>query len=266
MWSDRELEEENVYDLNKPLENGGYASIPLPRGDPNHLDGGGRGGDPSGPSGGGIGSEGSYQQQQTTSVVSSSSSSQSPPLQPPPSCSLGPMADSSSSPPLGGPLTGNGDGSCLDYHSAPTMDLRLDHGLGHPYDHRHDLMGYSSAELNGAHETSMLMMLPPPTPLMEEHHRNMASTSTAAGSSHHPHHLRNDDVKLPTAKERHNYLKKYAHKFGLNDRGCYIACGLAILAFFLFIIVVAMGASWPGRIITTCLEHGKKQKKGKRTD
>ena len=59
--------------------------------------------------------------------------------------------------------------------------------------------------------------------------------------------MHKDDVKLPTAKERDNYLKLYARKFGLNDRGCYVACVLGILAFFFFIIIIAMIASWPGK-------------------
>ena len=55
-----------------------------------------------------------------------------------------------------------------------------------------------------------------------------------------------DDLKLPSAKPRENYLKKYARKLGVNDRGCYIACGLAVLAFLLFIVIIAMASAWPG--------------------
>ena len=74
---------------------------------------------------------------------------------------------------------------------------------------------------------------------------------------HHPHHHHHslsggaapgggDDLKLPSAKPRENYLKKYARKLGVNDRGCYIACGLAVLAFLLFIVIIAMASAWPG--------------------
>jgi hypothetical protein len=41
-------------------------------------------------------------------------------------------------------------------------------------------------------------------------------------------------------------LKRYAKKLGLNDRGCYLAIGLAIITFFLLVIIVAMAISWPG--------------------
>ena len=46
----------------------------------------------------------------------------------------------------------------------------------------------------------------------------------------------NEDIKLPTRKEKESYLKKYAKKVGLNDRGCYLAIGLAIIAFFFLVI------------------------------
>ena len=56
------------------------------------------------------------------------------------------------------------------------------------------------------------------------------------------------DVKMNSmSKERKNYLQIYARQFGLNDRGCYVAVGFAALAFLLFVIVIAMGATWPGK-------------------
>lgn len=132
---------------------------------------------------------------------------------------------------------GVGVGVGMDHHHHHFMEhsSMLEHldgnggalGAGYP--------GSGGAE--AANETSMMMMMPPP-PTQEElnHHQ------------HHQHHVLapRDDVKLPTAKEKDNYLKRYARKFGLNDRGCYVSCCLAILAFFLFLIVVAMAASWPG--------------------
>ena len=57
----------------------------------------------------------------------------------------------------------------------------------------------------------------------------------------------NEDIKLPTRKEKESSLKKYAKKFGLNDRGCYLAIALAIIAFFFLVIIIAMAASWPSK-------------------
>ena len=49
-------------------------------------------------------------------------------------------------------------------------------------------------------------------------------------------------------KEKESILKRYAKKLGLNDRGCYLAIGLAIITFFLLVIIVAMAISWPGEM------------------
>jgi hypothetical protein len=52
-----------------------------------------------------------------------------------------------------------------------------------------------------------------------------------------------------SAKGKSNrLLRKCARRLGLNDRGCYVACGLAVLAFFLLVVVVTMGACWPSKI------------------
>ncbi len=48
-------------------------------------------------------------------------------------------------------------------------------------------------------------------------------------------------------KEKESLLKRYAKKLGLNDRGCYLAIGLAIITFFLLVIILAMAISWPGQ-------------------
>ena len=42
-------------------------------------------------------------------------------------------------------------------------------------------------------------------------------------------------------------LKLYALKLGLNDRGCYVSCALAALAFSLLVIVITLAACWPGK-------------------
>ena len=125
-------------------------------------------------------------------------------------------------------MSGNGGLTLTSVDPSLVDHLRMDHGgssdlLHHSLNHNHYHMNHT--------ETSLMMMAP-----------STSMTSGAGIVSAGDH-----DLKLPTAKERHNYLRKYARKLGLNDRGCYIACGLAALAFLLFIIVVAMGASWPGK-------------------
>ena len=264
MWTDRDTTEENVYDFNKRMDgNGPYATVNHNGGNMDHLDPNlPHGAQDSGRGGGGGGGEqpllddpGSGSNGFPDSLGANSTPDYHDP--PPP-----PSSSSTATPPTttlhGAPLPS------LDYHSAPTMDLRLDHShLAHNpldashhqlhYDHSmlppHDLMGYAGGSPGdlGGHDTSMMMMLPP-TPLLEENHRTM----TANRSLNHGHIVSvrggGDDVKLPTAKERPNYLKKYAHKFGLNDRGCYIACFLAALAFLFLLIIIAMGTAWPSEL------------------
>ncbi|TRY64311.1 hypothetical protein TCAL_00498 [Tigriopus californicus] len=151
--------------------------------------------------------------------------------------------------------TGNGGPSSLDYHSAPTMDMRMDHNmLDHYESNPNDFMS-----LDHAQESSMMMMMPTHMTDQGHHHHHhqhqhdlnnhhhQEATHFVNHTQFHPQfvHSTRDDVKLPTAKARDNYLKKYARKFGLNDRGCYIACVLACLAFFFLVIIIAMILSWP---------------------
>ena len=71
-----------------------------------------------------------------------------------------------------------------------------------------------------------------------------ASLGLGLGHAHH----QTDGLKINSkSKERKNYLQIYARQFGLNDRGCYVAVAFAALAFLLFVIVIAMGATWPGK-------------------
>ena len=88
----------------------------------------------------------------------------------------------------------------------------------------------------GENEASMMMMMHP-------------SPSTDEFPIPDDRDFRRDDVKLPTAIKRKdsNVLKVYALKFGLNDRGCYVAVVLGGLAFFFLLIILAMAAAWPGR-------------------
>ena len=96
--------------------------------------------------------------------------------------------------------------------------------LGHPYGDQETTMMMQSP--NG-HEAELLGHQ---GHLHEESHAVMACTSKKSKDS-----------------GSHNYLQMYARQLGLNDRGCYVAVGLAGLAFLLFVIVIAMGATWPGK-------------------
>ena len=60
-------------------------------------------------------------------------------------------------------------------------------------------------------------------------------------------HNHNQEVKLPSRKEKESLLKRYAKKLGLNDRVCYLAVGLAIIAFFFLVIIISMAACWPSK-------------------
>jgi hypothetical protein len=87
-------------------------------------------------------------------------------------------------------------------------------------------LGETTANENKLLQETM-MMHTPLSPLTKEHH--------------------SQDIKLPSRKEKESLLKRYAKKLGLNDRGCYIAVGLAIIAFFFLVIIIAMAACWPSK-------------------
>jgi hypothetical protein len=143
-------------------------------------------------------------------------------------------------------------------HSSIGSDGQLLVGLcGSPIDtcrqlHRHDdscspaddyLMGGSGNNASfGENDASMMMMMQP-------------SPSTSEFPVPDDRDFRrHDDVKLPTAvKRKDNMLKVYARRFGLNDRGCYVAVVLGGLAAFFLLIIVAMGAAWPGQPNSFCI-------------
>lgn len=105
-------------------------------------------------------------------------------------------------------------------------------GLGGPYGDQETTMMMPSpnghdAELLGHHGGTH-------HGLLEESHHVPVMHSAAASSK------KSKDIGQ-------NYLQIYARQLGLNDRGCYVAVGLAGLAFLLFVIVIAMGATWPGK-------------------
>ena len=92
-------------------------------------------------------------------------------------------------------------------------------------------------------DTSMMMMMATP----EEFDTNSITTNhdchdlkMASGHHNSGHH------NLGKRRSEPSILKLYALKLGLNDRGCYVSCALAALAFSLLVIVIALTACWPG--------------------
>ena len=73
----------------------------------------------------------------------------------------------------------------------------------------------------------------PLTPLTKEHHTE--------------YQVHNTEFKMPSRKEKESLLKRYAKKLGLNDRGCYLAVGLAVIAFLLLLVIIIMAVCWPGQ-------------------
>ena len=72
---------------------------------------------------------------------------------------------------------------------------------------------------------------------------------TASVTANHDCH----DLKMTSGsnsgkrRSEPSILKLYALKLGLNDRGCYVSCALAALAFSLLVIVITLAACWPGK-------------------
>ena len=82
-------------------------------------------------------------------------------------------------------------------------------------------------------------------------HTPLTLTKEAGAGDYQVHNsqyqLTNTEFKLPTRKEKEGILLRYARKLGLNDRGCYLAIGLALLAFLLLCVIIIMAACWPGK-------------------
>ena len=82
-------------------------------------------------------------------------------------------------------------------------------------------------------------------------HTPLTLTKEAGAGDYQVHNsqyqLTNTEFKLPTRKEKEGILLRYARKLGLNDRGCYLAVGLALLAFLLLVVIIIMAACWPGK-------------------
>ena len=135
--------------------------------------------------------------------------------------------------------SGNGGpGSLMDMDATLRMDQ---HHLDALEDCHLSIGPYAVVGPRTDPDNSLMMMLPSPPPLTSEelhqHHQQMLT--------HQQQHR--EDVKLPSAKHKDNYLRKYGLKLGLNDRGCYISCGLAVLAFILLVIIIVMALHWPGK-------------------
>ena len=78
-----------------------------------------------------------------------------------------------------------------------------------------------------------MMMHTPLSPLSKDHHQV-------------DYQVHNTEFKMPSRKEKESLLKRYAKKLGLNDRGCYLAVGLAALTFLLLLVIIIMAVCWPG--------------------
>ena len=80
----------------------------------------------------------------------------------------------------------------------------------------------------------------------------MHSPLSPLSKEHHPEYqVHNTEFKMPSRKEKESLLKRYAKKLGLNDRGCYLAVGLAVIAFLLLLVIIIMAVCWPGEIISS---------------
>ena len=80
------------------------------------------------------------------------------------------------------------------------------------------------------------------TSLNGDHHGHSVHSGHQAGGSNNSQ----DDLKLPSRKEKQSILRLYAKKLGLNERGCYLAVILAFFILFLMLIILAMAITWPG--------------------
>lgn len=242
MWMDRELEEHQVYDhfstlstnnTQQPQSNNASILQQYPNGGPNgaiyaHLQ--------------------SRQQHSSTPTTTNSMGMES---------SLG---GDGSPPPMSMDL--DQDGPLHQHATLPAADHRLPmdshhiddndqdiYGAQHLYhqphhlmastnaDHHHMMLSSSSSCLGGCGDQETMMM-------------HNGDSDLLGGSIGHAHMVvgsGGEEIKSSKPKDRPNYLLIYARQFGLNDRGCYVSAGLASLAFLLLVIVIAMGATWPGK-------------------
>ena len=88
-------------------------------------------------------------------------------------------------------------------------------------------------------ETSMMMMATP-----EEF--DSGSIITNQGVCHDIKIASHHSSSIRKQRSDQNLLKMYAIKLGLNDRGCYLSCALAALAFVFLVIIITLAACWPG--------------------
>ena len=120
----------------------------------------------------------------------------------------------------------------------------LYHQPQHHYLTESGLLVTSSSSGLGGHygDQETTMMMPSPN----GHEAELLGHRGLMEESHVPVH-QSSSKKSKDIGGGQNYLQIYARQLGLNDRGCYVAVGLAGLAFLLFVIVIAMGATWPGK-------------------
>ena len=141
-----------------------------------------------------------------------------------------------------------------DNHHIDDQDIYSSHNQ-HLYQQPHHLMASSATDHQlmlsssssclggcGDQETAMMMQ----SPNGDSDLVGCSLGEGLGGCRQQQAYEENKMISKP-AKEKKNYLLIYAREFGLNDRGCYVAVCLAALAFLLFVIVIAMGVTWPGK-------------------
>lgn len=74
----------------------------------------------------------------------------------------------------------------------------------------------------------------------------MLTYSVNSGEIIDPNAATGSGNMLKMSKGGSNLLRKYAVKFGLNERGCYVACVLASIAAALLLVIICMCIAWPG--------------------
>ena len=260
MWMDRELEEHQVYDhfanVASATASGGMQQLP-PAPHPNG------GGPPNGTAG--IYAHLQHQHHHNSSTPTTTNS-----------MGMDSSLGGSSPPPMTIDL--DHDGPLHQHSTLPAVDHRLPmdshhmddqvqdiYGVGpqqHLYHQPHQLLSPSAMPPPGGDQPQHLMVSPNSScmgPCYGDQETSMMMQSPNGAESEllgnsslggHAHHQTVADGKMNSKSkaERKNYLQIYARQFGLNDRGCYVAVGFAALAFLLFIIVIAMGATWPGKL------------------
>ena len=124
------------------------------------------------------------------------------------------------------------------------MDYISGNGVGHAASGVVDGGSLMYGVLDNSHPDSSMMMMATP----EEFDSRSISGNFEDKSS---------DKLGP---DSHSLLMMYADRFGLNERGCYVSTTLAIIAFIFFVIIVTLGACWPGKAAFSRKKNRRKEK------